>query len=77
MSIKEDSEVQHALAHLWLAVDYLAKGEPEAARYELDGIEGLIFFADEHERLTYLRGKDNGQKSMPGPTQTTEEKKEI
>ena len=76
MTIKDDSELQHALAHIWLAVDYLARGKNKAALYELDSIEGLIFFNDEAERLRHLEGIDYGKASgepMQEPKTETEE----
>ncbi len=61
MTIKEDSELQHALAHLWLAVDHLVRGEEKAAAYELDSIAGLIFFDDDAQRVEYLEAVKYGE----------------
>lgn len=73
MRIKQHSEIQHALAHFWIAIDYLLKGEVEAARYELDSIEGLIFFDDEQDRLKQLKGDHHGSKSLQGSTTETQQ----
>ena len=68
MSVKEDSELQHVLAHLWLALEAVAKGEDKAALYELDSIEGLIFFEDDDDRLDHLERVNYGdEKTEPLP----------
>lgn len=69
MAIKEDSELQHVLAHLWLALEAVAKGENNAALYELDSIEGLILFDGDDDRLRFLKGIDYGgtRETMPEP----------
>jgi hypothetical protein len=77
ITIKKDSELQHVLAHLWNAVNYAAKGQPEAAEYELDSIAGLIFFDSDEEFVGFTRGDDNGEKKaepMQEPEPMPEEK---
>ncbi len=74
MTIKDDSELQHVFAHLWNAVDQLARGNNKAALYELDSIEGLVFFNDEADRLRHLEGinyGDEGKEPMPKSTPET------
>lgn len=61
MSIKEDAELQHVLGHLWLAIEHAARGENNAALYELDSIEGLIFFNDPEDRVAYLERLNYGE----------------
>ena len=63
MTIKEDSELQHVLAHLWLALDHLARGETKATLYELDSIAGLIFFDDDAQRVDYLEAVNYGEEA--------------
>ncbi len=72
MTIKEDAEVQHVLGHMWLALEHLAQGDQAAARYELDSIEGLIFFDDPEARVAFLERIDYG-KAEPLQGSTTEE----
>ncbi len=72
MSIKEDAELQHVLGHLWLAIEHATQGDNAAARYELDSIEGLIFFDDPDDRVAYLERIDYG-KAEPLQRSTTEE----
>jgi hypothetical protein len=72
MSIKDDSELQHALAHIWNAIDHVAKGEKAAALYELDSVEGLIFFNNEAERLEHLERLNYGEEKEPMPGSATE-----
>jgi len=68
LSVKEDSEVQHVLAHLWLALEHLAKDEKKAALYELDSIAGLIFFDNDAERVAYLETVNYGKEETPPET---------
>jgi hypothetical protein len=75
VSIKEDAELQHVLGHLWLAIDHAARGEGNAALYELDSIEGLIFFNDSEDRVAYLERLNYG-KAEPLQRSTTEENPE-
>ena len=68
MSIKDDAELQHVLGHLWLAIEHAARGEGNAALYELDSIEGLIFFNDPEDRVAYLERLNYGEeKPMQRP----------
>ncbi len=80
MTIKEDAEVQHVLGHMWLALEHLAQGDQAAARYELDAIEGLIFFDDPEARVAFLERIDYGKaeplQRQATPTPTTGEAEE-
>lgn len=72
MSIKEDAELQHVLGHLWLAIEHAARGEGNAALYELDSIEGLIFFNDPEDRVAYLERLNYGEaEPLQRPTAPT------
>lgn len=72
MSIKEDAELQHVLGHFWLALEHLARGEDTAALYELDSIEGLIFFDDADDRVAFLERIDYGKaEPLQRPTTPT------
>jgi len=57
MSIKEQPELRHVLAHLALAMDSLANGHPKDALYELENIHGLIFFASDEEQVRVAERK--------------------
>jgi len=72
VSIKEDAELQHVLGHLWLAIEHAARGENNAALYELDSIEGLIFFNDPDDRVDYLERLNYGKaEPLQRPTTPT------
>ena len=44
LSIKMEPELRHALAHMIYAIDALAKGEVEEAKFEIESIRGLVFW---------------------------------
>jgi len=72
VTIKEDPELQHVLGHLWLAIEHAARGEDNAALYELDSIEGLIFFNDPDDRVEYLERLNYGKaEPLQGSTTPT------
>lgn len=81
MSIKEDAELQHVLGHLWLAIEHAARGEGNATLYELDSIEGLIFFDDPDDRVAYLErlnyGKAEPLQRSTAPTSGEAEEEEA
>ena len=59
-SIKSNAELRHVLSHLSLAISAIAKGNPNEAVYELEQIEGLLFFETDEEMSAYLRSIDYG-----------------
>ncbi len=59
MTIKADPELQHVLGHLSNAIRYTSQGDNEAARYELDSIEGLIFYDTDEAFVGHARGLEN------------------
>lgn len=63
MTIKADPELQHVLAHLIAAIRYTSEGDVEAARYELDSIEGLVLFDTDEEFVGFTRGQDDGEET--------------
>lgn len=64
ISIKTESEIRHAFAHLWYAVDDLIDGCPLAAREELRSIAGLIFWDDDSNQgiERWLRARRHHEK---------------
>jgi hypothetical protein len=42
--IKEKPELRHVLSHIMLAIQALSNDNKEEALYELESIEGLVFF---------------------------------
>ena len=82
MTIKADPELQHVLGHLVNAIRYTSQGDHEAARYELDSIEGLVFFDTDEAFVGHARGLEHGneekeplQKSEPLPEPSAQEEK--
>lgn len=51
ISVKKEPELRHVLAHLYYAIEHLARREPRtmAAWHELKSIEGLVFFDGDDE----------------------------
>jgi len=49
ISLKREAELRHALAHLYYAIEALAKGAKGEAIYELKSVEGLIFWDDDDD----------------------------
>ena len=47
--IKADPELRHVLSHMILALRALAEGHPRVAQYELQQIEGLVFFESDDD----------------------------
>ncbi len=73
LRIKDHPELRHVLSHLHGAIDAMARGERETAQYELESIEGLIFFEDDDEMTQYLKGAADGITSILTPAQAVEE----
>ena len=61
LSIKEHPELRHALAHLYYALEALARGDKSEALYEIRSIEGLIFW-DTDEKMTHYSERKYGMK---------------
>ena len=60
MSIKEDSELRHVLAHIMMAIKASAEGNHKTALYELDAVEGLIMWDTDEQMNDYLEDIDYG-----------------
>lgn len=75
MTIKADPELQHVLGHLSNAIRYTSQGDQEAARYELDSIEGLIFFDTDEAFVGHARGLENERTQTD--TESREEKSTL
>lgn len=59
MSIKDEPELRHALAHMYYAIEALSKGHKKEAAYELKSIEALIFWEDDEHMTAHIEGKAN------------------
>jgi hypothetical protein len=73
MTIKADPELQHVLGHLSNAIRYTSQDNPEAARYELDSIEGLIFFDTDEAFVGHARGLENERTQTDTETDRSQE----
>jgi len=81
LSIKDEPELRHALAHMYYAIEALSKGHKKEAAYELRSIEALIFWEDDEHMTAHIEGKANeevqqakeeklqGQEELQGKTQ--------
>lgn len=58
MSIKEDSELRHVIAHIINAIRASAEGRHEVALYEIDAIEGLVMWDNEDQMTSFIRSLD-------------------
>jgi len=54
ISIKEHPELRHALAHIYYAIEALAKGSKAEAIYELESIEALVFWEDDEHMTRFV-----------------------
>lgn len=63
LSIKDEPELRHALAHMYYAIEALAKGHRIEALYELKSIEALIFWEDD-DHMTKLLERGNAEKAQ-------------
>ena len=57
LRIKSEPELQHILAHLTLAIRALTKKRLGEATYEVDSIDGLIFFREGEVMRVAKKGK--------------------
>ena len=60
ISIKDEPELRHALAHMYYAIEALSKGNKREALYELKSIESLIFWEDDEHMTAYVES-NNGK----------------
>jgi len=44
--VKSESELQHVIAHMMLALRALVAGNRTEAMYELNSVDGLVFFRE-------------------------------
>lgn len=57
INIKEHPELRHALAHMFYAIRSLVEGHPAEADFELDSVEGLVFWEDDDHMTRAIEGK--------------------
>lgn len=62
INIKDHPELRHALAHIYYAIEAVSQGNCKEARYELESIEGLIFWEDDEHMTRHLEGKKHASK---------------
>lgn len=55
--IKSEPEIQHVLAHFALAILALTKGNRCEAIYELNSVDGLVFFREGEVMRMAKKGK--------------------
>ncbi len=77
MTIKADPELQHVLGHLSNAIRYTSQGDNEAARYELDSIEGLIFYDTDEAFVGHARGLEHERTQTDTEDRGQEEKSTL
>lgn len=71
ISVKEQAELRHILAHIIYAIRANADGHAAEAHYEVDQIEGLVFW-DSDEDMTKML-----EKMQYGKMQQEEEGEEL
>lgn len=74
ISIKEQAELRHVLAHIVYAIKALAEGNDNEAIYEVDQVEGLIFWEDDESMTKHLEAINYGKSKE---VQQTEKKLQI
>jgi len=57
MTIKQHPELRHFLIHVLYALEELVNGKPDAALYEIKGIEGLVCWEDDDDFRKYCEGR--------------------
>ena len=70
MTVKADAELQHTLAHLYLAIEALAEGCRASARAELQVVASAIFYDDLQDQERHMarcrcRDKKRPKKKRP------------
>lgn len=76
ISIKKHPELRHALAHMYYAIECLTRGKTDAALFELESIEGLIFWDDDRDMERSLEGYIDNQESEDGE-ESSESEQEV
>lgn len=79
MSIKEDSEIRHVLAHIMMAIRANAEGNHKTAIYEIDAVEGLVMWDNEEQMNNYIEDLEMActmrkTKTVKKPRKTTKAK---
>jgi len=62
ISVKEQAELRHILAHMIYAIRANAEGHHAEAQYEVDQIEGLVFWEDDEAMTKHIEGIKYGCK---------------
>lgn len=60
ISVKSQAELRHILAHLIYAIRANAEGHHAEAMYEVDQIEGLVFWEDDEAMAKHIEAIDYG-----------------
>ncbi len=76
ISIKKNPELRHALAHMYYAIECLTRGKLDAALFELESIEGLIFWDDDRDMERSLEGYIDNQESDDGEVHEEKEQQD-
>ena len=73
ISVKEQAELRHILAHMIYAIRANAEGHHAEARYEVDQIEGLVFWDDDEAMTKHIEAINYGGSEEKEVVQDEEE----
>jgi len=76
ISVKEQAELRHILAHIIYAIRANAEGHHAEAQYEVDQIEGLVFWDDDEAMTKHIEGIQYG-KVQQAEEETNETEEEL
>ena len=75
ISVKEQAELRHILAHMIYAIRANAEGHHAEAMYEVDQIEGLVFWDDDESMTKHIEGIKYGLQQEEGQELQRKEEK--